>query len=344
MKRLFKDQKYNIYYGSRFERDSTDLFEVNKLKNKKVILITGAEHFKQTDNYLKIKSIIAHADCVIVNEIVARSNPAWTEIEKFKNIDKSAGLIISVGGGSVIDFGKALKLFFLKNWKMLAIYTLPGSASVVTPFAIFDNHEFKIGEYSSRIIPNYTYINKNIISKIPNRLIECAMFDIFAHTVESYFSKASTKESRRFAELSIIHQLNLIKSNFTDPLDIVLADIYAGLSERIGLVLFPHAVGHYLTYKYKIPHNRSSMYFLKLYLNKLYLNRIVPSKDIVTIMNYLELKFNKYYKEILKLSKNDIEQSFELSKKYMPFIFLNSPIPFAKRDYYMLIDEYEKNH
>jgi alcohol dehydrogenase class IV len=297
--------------------------------------------FRRTEQYVILKRILIESGMNLIQEIRVDQNPAWDSLSRFGNIKNNVDNILCVGGGSVIDFGKALKLYFHKNTRIFAIYTLPGSASIVTPFVIFDNDEFKIGKHSEEIVPDYVYINEKILLRAPINLIRMGTFDILAHIIESFLSTAATRESRSYALKAHKFLVDYNESGLTDVFSLIRADIFAGLSERVGLVLFPHAAGHYLTYKYKIPHSLATMYFLEKFITLLQSSGLVIPQEMRRQINTLNAIFIKDYKKLLSLTSGDIKKSYSMARKYMPFIFTNNPVPLTKGDYLAQYQEYE---
>lgn len=336
-------QRPYINYGSDFNSDLVLIFKEYNFSGKKIFLITGASSFRQTEYYMTLNKVLAEAGIQVNQEIQVNQNPTWDSLNGSRNTQDNADIILCVGGGSVIDFGKTLKLHFNKNAEIFVIYTFPGSSSIVTPFTIYDNHEFKIGEYSEKIIPNWVYIPLQILEEIPISLVHSSIFDIFCHAAESRISEASTEESRQYASKSLKFLADYVSSDYTDHLLLVKADIFSGLSEGVGLVLFPHAAGHYLTYKYKIPHRLASAYFLESFLSLLKSKGFKLPDEITNLFHILNDIFLKEYKKSILLSSKEISDSYTMARKYMPFIFSNSPVPFAEADYTCLHHEYENN-
>ena len=334
-------QQPEINIGDNFYSDLNILLSKYYLKNVNVILLTGQNSFSETDYYLNLKKILNKVGICIIKEIKVHSNPILNEIESLELSKISTDIIIAVGGGSVIDFGKILKMHYFQNAKIFIIYTLLGSASIVTPFAIFDNNEFKIGVHSEKIIPDIVYINKNIISFVPNVLVTSGSFDILSHIIESFLSKAATDDSRHCALKGLKHIKDYTDSGGTNITSLIKADIFAGLSEKVGLVLFPHAAGHYLTYKYKISHSLATMYFLERFIDLLHFKGVHIPQEMLRQLKLFNSLFIKEHKVNIRLSAKDIKQSYSMVKKYMPFIFVNNPVKFSRSDYLALHDLYK---
>lgn len=343
MKLIYDDKKSRVFLGDKFEFDLGHIFGRYKLKYKTVILITGIKNFIKTDYYKQLKNVLKRHEIVIVKHIKIKPNPSESHIVHTQSeLNHKFDFILTVGGGSVIDAGKLIKHHFNKSAKLVAVYTLPGSATIVTPFAVFDNDEFKIGIAADNLTPNYSYINTKIIRSISFERKLIAVADIFSHAVESLYSQASSGASRIKAKNSLkILTTNKIESLPTRAL--VMADIQAGLAERAGLVLFPHAAGHYLTYKFRIPHSIATMYFLPQYLTFLLNKGVCIDLRYIQYAEYLELLLRK--KKLMRkisLSENEIVELLNLTHKYIDFAYKNAPVEIGYEEYKIILKNYIK--
>lgn len=343
MKSVYSNKKSKIFIGDEFELDLDNIFNRGKFKNKTVILITGVRSFIESGYYKQLKNVFKRHKIVIVKHIKTKSNPDELHIiHTLSTPEHKFDFIFAVGGGSAIDTGKLIKHHFNNSAKLIAVYTLPGSATIVTPFAIFDNSEFKVGMVADNFIPDYSYINTKIISSLNPERKSIAIADIFSHAVESLYSRASNSASRTKAKNSlkilVAHKVESLPTQ-----ELVMADIYAGLSERVGLVLFPHAAGHYLTYKFHIPHSIATMYFLTQYLIFLSSKGISIDLRYIKYAEYLESLFKKKgLIQKIRLSKKQIFELFNLTHKYMNFAYENAPVRVEQNGYEIILKNYVK--
>jgi alcohol dehydrogenase class IV len=343
MKLIHIDKNSKIYFGNNFHSDLSIIFKNAKLINKRIILVTGFNSFIKSNYYEKFKNILNENGVVVVQHVKVKQNPKKNAL--INTLSKSNchfDFIIAVGGGSVIDAGKLIKHYFNSSAKLLAVYTLCGSATIVSPFAVCDNSEFKIGIKRDYFIPNYSYINSQIIKSISIEKKLIAVSDIFAHAIESLYSKAANYISKNKSRMAL-NVLMFKKIEKLTTLNFIKSDIYAGLGEKVGLVLFPHAAGHYLTYKFNIPHGIATMYFLPQYLtlinNK---GANVDSKYIKYSENLLSLLKQKSMIKKIVLSKKETVVLFKLTHKYLNFSYKNAPVSLSQEDYEILLKDYVK--
>lgn len=341
MKLIYADKNSKVFLGSNFEFDLNTVFSKGKLERKAAVLVIGIKNFAGTSYSEQLENVFRRHEIVIVKHIKIEPNPNESFIvQVMSSLAKKFDFIIAIGGGSAIDTGKLIKNRFNNSAKLVAIYTLPGSATIVSPFAVFDNDEFKIGIAADNLIPNYSYINAQFIKSIGINKKIIAVSDIFSHAVESFYSKASnnisrvkSKKSLKILTTSKIEQLHLD--------DFIKADICAGLAERVGLVLFPHAAGHYLTYKFHISHSVATMYFLPQYLNLLLKKGVNINPKYVKYAEYLHtiLRKKKLMRKI-NLLNDEIVELFNLTHKYMSFAYENAPVGIKQEEYKIILKNY----
>lgn len=343
MEIIYQDSSNKIFWGNHFSYDLNSIISRHNLGKKKIILILGFPGFVKSKYFKQLNIVFSKNQINIKKSIIAYPNPKIAYISKFTSkLNKDFGLILTVGGGSAVDTGKLIKYELKSPAQIFTIYTLPGSATIVSPFAIFDNYEFKIGIHSEDLIPNYSYINSSIFNSIGLQRKIIAVSDIFAHAIESFYSLKSTESSRKNSKTAIRilleNDIKTLKSK-----DLLKADIHAGLAERVGIVLFPHAAGHYLTYKFNIAHGITTMYFLPFFLITLKNEGInVVSRYINYANNLFDMLKEQHLMPELVLSKDQVKDLFKLVKKYMGFVFENSPINMQEKDYNIFFERYVK--
>ena len=341
MKLIHADKKGKVFLGSNFEFDLNTIFNKGKLKRKAAILVAGIKNFAGTSYSKQLENVFKRHKITIVKHIKIEPNPnELLIIQVVSKLTKKFDFILAAGGGSAIDAGKLIKNRFNNSAKLVAIYTLPGSATIVSPFAVFDNDEFKIGIAADNLIPDYSYINTRFIKSIGIDRKIIAVSDIFSHAIESFYSRASNNISKAKSKKS----LKILTASKTEQLhldDFIKADICAGLAERVGLVLFPHAAGHYLTYKFHIPHGVATMYFLLQYLNLLLKKGVNINPKYIQYAEYLHtlLRKKKLMRKI-NLSNDEIVELFNLTHKYMNFAYENAPIEIRQDEYKTILKNY----
>lgn len=147
-------------------------------------------------DFMELGGVIPNPDISLVYEGI--------KICKNENID----FILAIGGGSVIDSGKAISLgavyeddiwdFFTgktepkRTLGLGTILTIPGSGSEMSESAIVSHNKKNLkcvcdSEYN---FPVFSILNPEVCYTIPKHLMACGVADIISHMMERYFSKS----------------------------------------------------------------------------------------------------------------------------------------------------------
>ena len=321
--------KQRIAIGDSFQIDIQSFF-MPVLHARKVLMLVGKQSFQATEQSKQLTEMLASEDSTIVHTIVCEENPSEVELTNIiKNLPEH-DCILAVGGGSVIDTAKMIKHNLGNGTPLYVIYTRFGSATIVTPFFIYDNHEFKIGELDQNTIPDFVYVSLELMEVLSFRQRLIGVSDILAHATESYLSTAGDASLKNRAQ-TLLEQLTSDMSTW--PLSkLVEADIEAGLIEQHCLVLLPHALGHYLTYTTNLPHGIASLVTLPTFV-EFYINNGAMDRTLGTHVRKLAIYFATLYfsdTELVALRNKlitELDTALPLIARYMPFVFELSPVP-----------------
>lgn len=321
----------DFYLGGNFKNDINKIF-AKKMQNKSILLITGSNSFIQSGFSVILEQCILDLNSIVIQRIYCTTNPT-EEVMCFAMVgSKNFDCILAVGGGSVIDTAKKIKIDYSPEVDFYCIYTRYGSASPVTPFYVFDNYEFKIGAHDISSIPQIVYASLELMSTMPYEEKIVGISDIFAHASESYLSTSGGQKDKILAH-------NIVTSISTAILEqsineLVGLDVLAGLVESKCLVLLPHALGHYLTYTTGLAHGIASIIFLPAYLNLLNQYIEFDQEFSNNVLSTVEFLLSNYQNIDIVTARNSVIENydnvFELIEKYMPFTIQNSPYPITK--------------
>ncbi|MFT4304569.1 MAG: iron-containing alcohol dehydrogenase [Candidatus Woesearchaeota archaeon] len=315
----------NTFFGENFREDIFEIFQNNKLSNKNVILFLGEKHFKESSLYDYFCEVQKELRNKTICKINITENPRIVEIKSLKDRVKITDntIIVSIGGGSVIDSAKLLNHLLENKLIHLSISTNFGSGTNYSPFIIYDNYEFKIGVYDEESSPDIVYYNDKILRNLPFNLKINGALDILTHSIESYLSKSANKQTKICALKATRKLLEYIKSNYNNSENVINSEILSIFSEKQGLVLFPHAAGHYLTYMKKVKHPLATYYYLETYLDFLKENNNQIPEIFLETLALINKNLKIDYE--FKWNEKDCKNSLMLIKKYMHFIFENNP-------------------
>lgn len=220
----------------------------------------------------------------LVVQSFTASNPELTQLYEMYVQTRmlNVGLVIAIGGGSVLDVGKSLCCLYGKDisseedlrnmirtktygspacpW--IGIPTTAGTGSEVTCWAtIWDSPNN--AKYSVDTPENYAYaavVDPALVSSMPLKLAVSSALDAVAHAAESYWAKASNTVSKALA----LHAIRTIMGS----IDILLKDqaneethdamakgsMLAGLAFSNTRTTACHSISYPLTMQCHIPH------------------------------------------------------------------------------------------
>jgi alcohol dehydrogenase class IV len=248
---------------------------------KRVLILTGG---KSTSIITKriIELLETNVDLEVFNGI-----PTNPPIELIENISQKAtkpDVILTIGGGSVHDAGKALSIALthsgsietytvdgeysvtgIKNilLPVITIPTVSGTGAEVSPASLVRVREKKRIIFSPFLYPVITFIDVSFAKSLSLELCINTALDALVQGVESYVSTESQSFSQRFSisaiERIVISLLNITQNGFNqgDLEQIALASIeslYAVGQTTVGAV---HAISDPLSGIYNIHHGEA---------------------------------------------------------------------------------------
>lgn len=171
----------------------------------------------------KIIRLLAEEGIDVVSFAEIEPNPSCFAADRAAQIarDSKADMVIAAGGGSAIDFGKAVSVIAVNpgsSWDytersdhkilrpetalpLIALPSTSGTGSEATPFAVLNNTSIreKSTIVSERIYAAEAIIDPELTYTMPRRLTASTGFDAFAHCLESFISLEATPFTRMAA-------------------------------------------------------------------------------------------------------------------------------------------------
>ena len=251
---------------------------------KKVLIVAGKESFALSGAQEKIKQILNNIEIFVFNDF--ESNPKIEDVIKGIKLVrlKKPDLIVSIGGGSVIDMSKLIRILtpqsdddYLnyinnpitltdKGLPLVAVPTTFGSGSEATHFAVvyIDNKKYSLAHHYVK--PDYSIIDAELCYSLPHYASASCGMDALSQAVESYWSIKSTDESKEYA----MEAISLINSVLYDAVCgdkkarciMLKAANLAGKAINITTTTAPHAISYPLSIFFDIPHGHAVSIFL----------------------------------------------------------------------------------
>lgn len=210
-----------------------------------------------------------------------KGNPNVNDVDKAVKVAREAGAthIVSIGGGSVIDTGKAVSILLTNeglDWEdlqwgrasittvplpMAAVPTTAGTGSEVTHVAVIgDRKGFKKGVVHATIYPKLTVVDGGLALTLPAKLTAATGMDVLVHALEAYLGKRANTVSDLLALSAIkaVVQWLPVATHHGDSLEarraMAQAATMGGIAfDQSGLGLC-HALGGPLATHYHVHH------------------------------------------------------------------------------------------
>jgi len=253
------------YFGFGSMRNLKSILDRRRLRN--IFLVTGRESFESCGAKGVLNGYSEEYNFERFCDFSA--NPKKEEIERgfelFKEGDYDG--IVGVGGGSVIDTAKAIKLFHYRDSgekvPLVAIPTTAGSGSEATYFIVYYDGKEKQSEGILDVtLPNYAICDPRLVMSLPKNILASTGMDALGQAIESYWSVNSTEESKEFARRAI----NLLTNNLEKAVNssclhsrtrVMKGANLAGKAINLTKTTACHSIAYPMTSYFGIPHGHA---------------------------------------------------------------------------------------
>ncbi len=211
-----------LYFGDEAQKN---LAEALAGFGKKVLLTYGGGSIKRNGVYDDVVAALSAAGKEVVELPGVMPNPTVDKLEEGRRIarENNVDFILAVGGGSTIDYAKAVSVsawyegdawerFWLKQddpkdgeriIPVGAVLTMAGTGSEMNGGSVITNHDtkLKIGKvFGENVMPKFAVLNPRYTFSLPHRQMVAGIFDTMSHIMEQYFSGDDDSTSDYLAE------------------------------------------------------------------------------------------------------------------------------------------------
>lgn len=312
-----------VYFG---QGSISEIGSLAEKFGKKALIISTRHWVKQKKALEQIsKSLLEHnVRHLFYDAIKSEPNTKLVNSCMAYTTSEKVDLIIAIGGGSVIDIGKAVSVlvnnygnvnrylevdgsYILKHRGIpfIAIPTTSGTGSEVTRNAVILNTKTKMKRSvrSDLMFPEIAIVDPELTLHLPPQLTALTAMDAFAHLTEGYFSK----KANELSELFSLYGINLIKRSLPKAVksgagdieirsDLAMASLMGGFVLNNSGMGICHALSGTLGGMFKVPHS------------------IAVALTLPAVFEYLFSKTNKAKKAARILSP-----SIKTRKKLVPW-------------------------
>lgn len=268
-----------------FGKDVTDqLGEVISNYGKRILLMYGKGSIKRNGIYDMVMSQLNSINAEVFEYSGIKSNPVVDDVYEATEygMKHNVNVILSVGGGSVLDSAKITSLSLankVDTWDLMkrkiepktkipvvSVLTLAATGSEMNGAAVLQNHgtKEKIGLVHSLNYPNHSFLDPQFTYSVSKEYTAYGIADLMAHTFESFYGGGTASLSDRFVEAinkeAMEYGPKVLKEpkNYEYRANIMWAATNAlnGLCDRGRTIgdWGTHAIGHILSFLYDTPH------------------------------------------------------------------------------------------
>ncbi|MBI3590262.1 MAG: bifunctional acetaldehyde-CoA/alcohol dehydrogenase [Candidatus Melainabacteria bacterium] len=291
-----------------------------------------------------------------------------TEVSNF-----SPDYFIAVGGGSVIDATKGIRLFYecpdikfedlsvdfvdfrkrvisfptLGKTKLVAIPTTSGTGSEVSPACVIADkkNNLKVSLFDYNLTPDIAIIDSELVCELPVKPSADTGIDAFTHALEAFVSIYAND----FTDALCLQAIKIIYETLPKviqrPHDVEIrqkmhnAATLAGMAFSNASVGINHAMAHALGAKFGVPHGRANAVFL---LSTIDFNSGIPTK-FMPFPNNKKYIAKEKYAEIAKSlgsQNNEIEKLIVDLKEKIKELLSKSGLPCRISELDIKLDDY----
>lgn len=230
-----------------------------------------------------------------------RENPLLLTCYEAGKIAKAEGceFVVTIGGGSVQDAGKAIAAFAANDiapeeiydftrWsralKIVAVGTTAGTGSEVTAVSVLTRPDGRKQSVTRPVLyASLVFADARYTASCSQKLTYSAAVDAVSHALEAYFSAKSGAYTDGCALTALRKLVPALErcaasADFTPEIraDLYEGSLWAGLALNACGTCFPHPLGYMLTEQFGIPHGYACGVFLPDFIARV--QRFSPEK------------------------------------------------------------------
>lgn len=182
--------------------------------SRKILLHFGGTSAEKSGLLGRVRASLKAADIEWVELGGVKPNPALSLVRKGIEVCRreKVGLIVAVGGGSVIDSSKAIaagvpykgdvwdfytgKAEPVEALPLATVLTIPAAGSESSPGSVITNEDgqLKRAVNADCLYPRFSILNPELAFTLPKNQIANGVADIMAHLMERYFTNTTAVE------------------------------------------------------------------------------------------------------------------------------------------------------
>lgn len=346
---------------------------LNNLNTKKVFIVTNRTMERNGTVRRIIENLPQNSTVKIFSSVEAEpSKEVLYEGLSYIN-GFEVDLFIALGGGSVIDATKAIRLMYenplitleelsidfvdfrkrtvnfpaLSKTKLIAIPTTSGTGSEVSPVCVITDkkNNSKVSLFDYSLVPDIAIVDAEIVCNLPVEITADTGIDAFTHALEAFVSIYASDYTDALAlrALRIIYENLPLVLQSPDNLELRQkmhnAASIAGMAFSNASVGINHALAHALGSKFSVSHGKANAVFL---LSTIDFNSNIPTK-FMPFSNYKNYIVPQKYLQVAELffcKGADILESINNLKNKIKDLLKSSNLPSRVSELNIKLDDY----
>jgi aldehyde dehydrogenase (NAD+) len=259
--------------------------EVEELKRTRALIVTDRD-LVQTDLVKMVQRALGAKCAGIFSDVIPDTGLHIINAGAEYGRKLEANVLVSVGGGSVIDTAKGMAICLTKGGRLedhagfnilngpitphIVIPTTAGTGSEVTYAAVIKDHEQKrkLLFADNYLIPNVAILDPNMTIGLPKLMTAATGMDALSHCVEAIHSR----QSEPIADALAFHGIRMIREYLPKAVEnggdivargqMLIAACIAGAAFSNAQVGMVHALAHSIGAKFGVPHGVANSIFL----------------------------------------------------------------------------------
>lgn len=266
-----------VYFGPKSLHQLATVLDSFPTSN--VFLVTGKDSYRHCGAEQALAYLLRDKQVTRFSDFA--TNPKMEDVRRGVQLfrESAPGLVIAVGGGSVIDIAKSINIlsFHDEPWEsyaqgtnalsrsgvpFIAIPTTSGAGSEATHFAVVYVNQRKYSLAHPSMVPNVAIIDPELTYTLSPTITASTGIDALCQAIESAWSVHSTPESIAWAHQAIIHALNSLETAVLAPsnearIRMSEAAYLAGRAINISKTTACHALSYPLTAHFGVSHGQA---------------------------------------------------------------------------------------
>jgi len=277
-------QNILIYPGALIELENL----ISQNKEFRPFFVTGNSSFTTSGAKEKIEKIVNLKNPIYFSQF--SPNPDIKDVKTGINLFQSSdcNVVISIGGGSVIDMAKLIIYYQnheinenqiktnldCEQVKHICIPTTAGSGSESTHFAVMYVGNTKYSVANNKLLPEHVIIDTDLHHSQTKYQKAVSGADALAQSIESLWSVNSTDLSRKYSENALKTIWNSLpelieKGSEASHIQMAVGSNLAGKAINIAKTTAPHAFSYGITKHSGLPHGHAVSLFIPYFLNNI---------------------------------------------------------------------------